>query len=78
MDKFEQELLQKYEIRRLGDVEHFLSIRVIRDREKQQIWLLQDAYIENMATKFNVDRSKAPSTPLPTVLLERYERCNRK
>jgi hypothetical protein len=43
VDNFERNLLQKYEIRRLGNVEHFLSIRVIRDRENQRIWLLQDA-----------------------------------
>jgi hypothetical protein len=32
MDKFEADLLNKYEMRRMGEVEHFLGVRIVRDR----------------------------------------------
>ena len=32
MDKFEVDLLNKYEMRRMGEAEHFLEVRIIQDR----------------------------------------------
>ena len=36
-DQFEQKLIAKYNIRKLGKLEHFLGIRVIRDRPNQKL-----------------------------------------
>ena len=65
MDKFESELLKKYEIRQLGEAKHFLGIRIIRDRPQRKLWLIQDSYIEKMAEKYNITVTKPPKAPLP-------------
>jgi hypothetical protein len=43
---------------KLGEVDHFLSIRVIRDILARKTWLLQDSYISNLAIKFNITITK--------------------
>ena len=40
MDKFEADLLNKYEMRRMGEAEHFLGVRIVRDRPQQKLWLI--------------------------------------
>lgn len=41
-------------IRLLGELYFYLRIRVIRDRQKRQLIVVQDAYIDKIATKFNL------------------------
>ena len=66
--------MARFEIRDLGDVKWFLSIRVIRDRLERKIWLSQEVYATNMATKFHLQELKgSPSTPLPYEPLGRNE-----
>jgi hypothetical protein len=61
-DQFEQKLMTKYNIRKLGELEHFLGIRVIRDRPNQKLWLLQDSYINKLEHKFNINITKVLRT----------------
>jgi hypothetical protein len=49
---------------KLGEVDYFLGIRVIRDILARKTWLLQDSYISNLAIKFNIIITKIPNTPL--------------
>jgi hypothetical protein len=49
----------------LGEVDYFLSIRVIRDILVRKTWLLQNSYISNLAIKFNITITKVPNTLLP-------------
>jgi reverse transcriptase-like protein len=72
MDHFEAQLLQKYEIRALGETNHFLGVRILRDRPNRKLWLSQDSYIENFGHKFNVTVAKTPKTPLPSTTLQLY------
>jgi hypothetical protein len=70
-NKFCQQLTRKFKMRDLGNLRWFLGIRIIRDREKRQIWLSQDSYIENIAVRFNLDQLKgSPSTPMTSEFLE--------
>jgi hypothetical protein len=63
--QFEQKLKSKYEIRALGELSWFLGIRVIRNREKRRIWLIQDSFIDKVTSKFDVKISKRPPpTPI--------------
>ena len=57
-------LLQRYEMRDLGDLSWFLGIRIIRDWQQGKLWLCQDSYIEKIATSFHLDSSKPVYTPL--------------
>ena len=59
-------LMQKYEMRDLGELSWFLGIRVIRDRTQRKLWLCQDSYIKKIAAAFHLEDRKPPATPLAT------------
>lgn len=63
--KFEASLLQRFEMRTLGELKWFLGIRVERERSTRRIWLCQDSYASKLAAKFNVCADgKPPRTPM--------------
>ena len=49
MDKLESNLPNKYKVRQLREAKHFLGIRIICDRPKRKLWLIQDSYIDKIA-----------------------------
>lgn len=67
---FRDQLSQQFEMKQLGELQWFLGVRVIRDRQQRKIWLLQDAYIEKIVQKYG-HSSRHAKTPLPTYPLER-------
>ena len=74
MDEFESRLMNKYEVRKLGEAEHFLGIRIVRNRPQRKLWLVQDSYIDKMAGKYNITvKDKPPKTPLPLTELVPYD-----
>ena len=74
VDEFELNLLKRYEVRVIGEAEHFLGVRILRDRENRKLWLLQDSYIDKIAEKFNITPSAYPvRTPLTTEELVPYD-----
>jgi hypothetical protein len=73
LQEFKLKLFKEYEIRKLDKANHFLGIRIIRDRPLRKLWLIQDAYIDTLALKFKISTSKAPKIPLPEKTLLPYE-----
>ena len=67
LDDFERRLLNKYEIRSLGEIKVFCGTQVHRDRVNGAIWLSQASYIDKIAHKYPSPKafSRPPSTPLP-------------
>ena len=64
--KFECDLLQRFEMREIGDLKWFLGVRVERDRPARKLWLCQDSYITKIAARYNIDTTaRPPKTPLP-------------
>ena len=59
-------LMQKYEMRDLGELSWFLGIRVIRDRSQRKLWLYQDSYIKKIVATFHLTDHQPPTTPLAT------------
>ena len=58
----------------LGELQWFLGIRILRDRDTKKLWLCQDSYIEKIAAAYYLPAGqKAPATPLPTEALTKYE-----
>jgi hypothetical protein len=66
LTRFEAQLLDRYEMRSLGDLKWFLGIRIERNRPARKLWLCQDSYIDKIATKFHCHKNKSPRTPLLT------------
>jgi hypothetical protein len=61
----EQQLTERYDLKAIGDLTWFLGIRVVRDRSERKIWLIQDAYIEKVCSRFNIQLvGKSPEVPL--------------
>jgi hypothetical protein len=59
-------------LRELGDVKWFLALRVIRDRNQGELWLVQDSYIEKLVERFNINGPPA-KTPLSPQELHAFE-----
>jgi hypothetical protein len=53
-EAFEKKLDERYNLKCLGPLKWFLGIRVVRDRNARTIHLVQDAYIDKVAAKFNI------------------------
>lgn len=45
---------EAFKIRLLGKLHYYLDIRVIRDRSKRQLIIIQDSYIDKIAAKFGL------------------------
>ncbi|KAI1674084.1 Pol protein [Pyrenophora tritici-repentis] len=62
---FKQQLLSTYDIRELGELKWFLGIRVIREELTRSIYLIQDSFIDKIATKFDLKlNGRYPDVPL--------------
>ena len=49
----------------LGPVEHFLGLRICRDRAKRKILIDQMEYIQIVLERFQMNNSKSQKTSLP-------------
>lgn len=70
-EKLIEKIMRIYQTKPLGQINHFLGTRVVRDEEKRKIWLVQDCCINSIAKEFNVNinNTNVPSTPFPTFQL---------
>ena len=66
LEKFEEVLQSIYDLKVIGPLSWFLEIRIIRDESTRKIWLIQDSYIEKIASKFHCNNEKPPKTLLAT------------
>ena len=75
LKKFEEALFRRFEMRSLGDLQWFLGIRIIRNRDSRQIWICQDSYIRNLATRFGIPagNKRPPRTPMTTDELRSFD-----
>lgn len=61
-------------MRRMGEAEHFLGIRIVQDRLQRKLWLVQDSYIDKLARKYNILVNNKPlKAPLPSTELVPYD-----
>lgn len=64
-DTFWKRLTGVYDVRDMGELQWFLAMRVIRQKEKRTIYLSQDAYIEKVAKRFHLTTNTKYQTPIP-------------
>jgi hypothetical protein len=72
LSEFKSKLFTKYEMRDMGELNWFLGIRVVRNRQRRRLWLTQDAYIAKITSKFGLSSLKA-KTPMATEALLKYD-----
>lgn len=58
-------------IRALGELYYYLGMRVIRNRQQRQLIVVQDAYIDKIARKFNLTATSSIATLLGKTLATR-------
>ena len=65
IQKFEEKMMEKYELKPFGQISHFLGIRVVRNEREQKISLVQDSYVESIVNEFKIviNEVKTQSTP---------------
>jgi hypothetical protein len=71
--EFKKTLDEHYGLKCLGDLKWFLGIRVVRDITARTIHLVQDAYIDKVAAKYNITSTGRPTeVPMLVNYLEQY------
>ena len=68
-----ENLMSKYEMRRMDDFKSFLNTRVLRDRPNKHLWLCLDQYIEKLVTLYHQEFAPVSHTPLSGQNLQKYE-----
>ena len=63
-----QMLSNQFAMKDLGDANHFLGMRIKRNRKKGILELSQESYIQKVLQRFKMQEGKAVSTPLPSYL----------
>ncbi|KAI0993915.1 hypothetical protein K3495_g14269, partial [Podosphaera aphanis] len=62
--EIQEKLSNLFPIKKLGEAESFIGIKIIRDREKRKMWLVQEGYIDKIKKSFHLTNSGRMLTPL--------------
>ena len=65
VDQYINELKDQFEVTDHGEMKWFLGIHVVRNRQLRKIWLSHKAYIEKLASQFQIDTTaRFPTSPM--------------
>ena len=64
MSVVKKELSDKFEMKDLGPLHHFLGVKVIQNRHSGEIWIGQPLYTEKILQRYGMHDSKSVSTPV--------------
>ena len=70
-----RKLRLKFAMKDLSLARHILGMKIIRDRDKQQLFLSQTDYIGRVLEHFKMQSAKSASTPLPIILRLSQQDC---
>ena len=63
INQVSKQLKQDFDMKELGEVKYCLGIQVNRDRQQKKIWINQEAMIQRVAKRFQVDECKPTYLP---------------
>ena len=64
IDEIAASLSQHFKMHSLGDIHYYLGCKIVRDRSQRKIWMLQDAYINSLAGKYNLQDCSLSEIPM--------------
>jgi len=64
LNQMKLELIQKFEIKDLGQLHHFLGVKVIQNQPGGLIWIGQPSYIDKILHSFDMHESKPVDSPV--------------
>ena len=66
LDTLKMKFCKKFQMKDLGKVNEFLGITISRNRTEKVLQISQEAYIEKILTRFNMQHAKGICTPMET------------
>jgi hypothetical protein len=75
MEVVKTSLRKSFSMKDLGEVAYILGIKIYRDRSKRLIGLSQDAYIDKILNRFNIQDSKKGFLPMSHDITLSNEQC---
>lgn len=66
VDKVKKGLAEKFDIKDLGKLHHFLGMKVIQDEPTGRVWIGQPSYANEILQKFGMEMAKPVATPVDT------------
>ena len=67
ISEVKEEIAKRFKVKDMGELHHFLGVKVIQNPKAETIWMGQPMYIESTLKKFkmeNVKATKLLSTPV--------------
>ena len=64
MDAVKKELSEKFKMKDLRPLHHFLGVKIIQDQLTGMIWMGQPSYVEKILQKFDMHNSKPVGSPM--------------
>ena len=64
MKEVKDAIAGKFTVKDLGELHHFLGVKVIQNKESNSIWIGQETYARELIKKFKMEESNAVSTPI--------------
>jgi hypothetical protein len=65
--KVKKALAQKFDIKDLGHLHHFLGMNIVRHEAAGKVWVGKQAYTESVLQKFGMDTANSVATPVDAV-----------
>ena len=63
MREVKDTIAAKFMVKDLGELHHFLGVKVIQNRKSNSIWIGQETYVRELLKEFKMEESKSVSTP---------------
>ena len=64
IEEIKYALSQKFDVKDMGKLHHFLGMKILQDESSERIWIGQPAYISKILQKFGMQDCKPVSTPV--------------
>ena len=65
MNQFKHQISEKFKMRDMGELKHFLGFEVSRDREAHTLTISSPQYVQDMLERFGMSKAKGATSPLP-------------
>ncbi len=64
MKEVKRAIADKFAVRDMGELHHFLGVKIVQNKDSGDIWIGQEAYTRELLKKFKMEESKPMSTPV--------------
>ena len=64
INEVKQALAELFKMKDMGELHHFLGVKVVQKPSSKEVWIGQEAYTKNMLEIFSMESSKPVNTPI--------------